>query len=468
MLPLGSAVRVAGVLAVLAAQCCDALQTEGIVALLGNGTIFLTKFCYTYELEDPRHGAGIVDLTVHLPVESHRHHAHVLLFDDEDHSYPGPSDEWNAMSCQQRMQHARVSQRIDWVAASGPEGQRMTFDIEQKLRPRWWYIAVAECSDAGEDLLIEYQMHATNTGYGWAVEFSTDKRFMPHVFAALLVVYACLSLAQLHANRAVAQRAKDDSANGKAAHPFAQILTAGVLLALGDSLFSALHLAVFASNGVGLAWIQVLSQLLSVTANFVLASLLLLVSQGKCISYVMVANDAWSMLRLLGPFLVSCFFLEMWGESSVSRNYDTNYVYTTPVGWALIFLDLLLLSIYATGLRKTYKAEHSPDVAVFYSRWGVVYGLWFLVLPVTALLAQLVLAPYAWLIVSTVAKKGVTAMLYGAFVVGLWPGNTRTYFRLEVVESKSLLPRLLGSRQCELPEASRSTARKNSFPCPSP
>jgi len=465
--PHWSAAHVVGAVAVLSAQCCEAMKTEGSVTLKANSTTFMTKFCYTYEPEG-NHRAGVVEVRVHLPLESRRHNAQMLLFDDEDHSYPGPSDAWHAMSCKQREEHARQWESIDWTLASGPEGHLLRFTIKQKLRPRWWYIAFSECSDAGEDLQMTYQMHLTNTGYGWASELSTDRRFMPHLFAVLVVVYGCLSFAQLHSNRDVAARAKDDSANGKAAHPFARILTAGVLLALCDSALSALHLAVFTSNGVGLPWIQVLSQLLSVTASFVLASLLLLVSQGKCISYIMVANDAWSMLRLLGPFLVSCFALEMWGEYSVSRNYTTNYVYTTPVGWALICVDLLLLNIYAVGLWRTYKAEHSPEVATFYSRWGVVYGLWFMVLPVTALLAQLVLAPYVSLIISTGAKKGVTAMLYGVLVVGVWPGNTRTYFRLNAAETKPQLPGLLGRRHNGLPQACQSAAGKYSFPCSSP
>jgi len=294
----------------------------------------------------------------------------------------------------------------------------------------------------------------------------------------LALVYGCLAAAQLHANRAVVQRAKDDSASDKAAHPFARILTAGIALALGDVLFSALHAVRYAHDGQGLPAVQLLAQLLAVTSNFVLASLLLLVSQGKCVSYIMVAGDAWKMLQLLGPFLVSCLGLELWAEHSMRRHYTTDYVYTTPFGWALILVDLFLLGVYLSNLRKTYLVERASDDSVFYKTWGLFYGLWFLVLPVTAVLAQAVLAPYVWFIFSLGVKKGTAAMLYGALVVGLWPGNPRTFFKKLDFEgsagssSKAQLPTLLGSFLKPLPKASehsgRHLPRKKSMPAMSP
>jgi len=389
-----------------------------------------------------------------------------MLFDDEENSYPGPSSDWRAMSCRALKDRSRQWKTVDWTEVAAAEGQQIWFTIRQKLRPRWWYMALVDCSETigeNESYELRYEVHSTNVNYGWAEEFSMDTRFTPLVFAMLLVAYGFLFAAQLHGNRRAAeQRAQEDSASGKAAHPFAQLLTMGVALALIESACSALHLALFAKDGFGMPWLQVLAQFMSVAANFVLASLLLLVSQGKCISYIMVASDAWSMLRLLGPFLVSCFALEMWGEHSVSRNYTTNYVYTTPVGWCLILVDVLLLCMYASGLRRTYLVERGCEHAVFYRTWGILYGAWFVVLPVTALLAQMVLAPYVWLIVSLGSKKGVTALLYLALVVGVWPGNTRTYFKLEgeVVESRQRLPGLLGSFLRRAPEVHHSASRK--------
>jgi len=419
----------------LSTQCCDALVTEGSVPWRAKATTFIAKFCYTFNPEQG-HRAGTLNLTIHAPAEArHLGLAYMMLFDDEDGSYGDKSSEWLAMSCHERLRHTRDSNPIKWGLVSQPFGQSFRIAIRQKVRPRWWYVALADCSGAASDLQdiqVQFKASLVNDSYGWASEFSTDKRYVLLVVGALACVYSCLAAAQLVASRIIARDAKDDRARGKAAHPFARILVAGISFALGETIFSAMHLARFAQNGVGLPIMQVLAQLMGWSSNFLLASLLLLVSQGKCVSYVMVASDAWKMLRLLGPFSISCFSLELWAEYSLSRNYTTDYVYTTPLGWALILIDLFFLVVYLRNLRKTFEAECDRDDGIFYRTWGLLYGAWFLALPITAVLAQAVLAPYAWFMVSLSVKKGATALVYAALVVGLWPGNTLTYFKLEV------------------------------------
>lgn len=213
---------------------------------------------------------------------------------------------------------------------------------------------------------------------------------------------------------------------------------AGLILGCGGTLLSVLHNALYAMHGVANPVIHISAQFLYVSSDFVLASLLLLVSQGKCISYVMVAADGWRMLRLLGPFLISCFLLELWGDYSLSRRYSVDYVYTTMFGWALILVDLVLLGMYAVNLRSTYAMEKDRGDAAFYRTWGVASGAWFLALPASAVLSQAVLAPYVWHLVSLAITKSVTVFAYAALVVGLWPGNTRTYFKLFVTRENIL------------------------------
>jgi len=93
-------------------------------------------------------------------------------------------------------------------------------------------------------------------------------------------------------------------------------------------------------------------------------------------------------------------------------------------------MDLLLLSCYVPSLRRTLASEGSQEDSRFYHTWGLVYGLWFLALPITAVLARAVLAPYAWFVVSMCVKKGTAIAVYASLVVGLWPGNPAcTHFK---------------------------------------
>mmetsp|Transcript_51973 Transcript_51973/g.155196 ORF Transcript_51973/g.155196 Transcript_51973/m.155196 type:complete len:200 (+) Transcript_51973:1-600(+) len=118
--------------------------------------------------------------------------------------------------------------------------------------------------------------------------------------------------------------------------------------------------------------------------------------------------------------------------------FSVDYVYTTPCGWALILADVLLLSVYAVNLRRTYAVERDRGDAVFYRTRGVVYGAWFLALPLAAVLSQAVLAPYAWFVVSLAVTRASTLCAYAALVLGLWPGNTRTHFKLFMAKESVL------------------------------
>merc|ERR1712039_236435 len=120
----------------------------------------------------------------------------------------------------------------------------------------------------------------------------------------------------------------------------------------------------------------------------------------------------------------------MGGEYSDSQNYTTDYVYATPFGWAVVVVDLVLLGFYASNLKTTLLLETDSGNRAFYRKWGCVYGLWFLALPLTAVLAQAVLAPYAWYMVSLCVTNLVTVLAYVALIVGLWPQNETAHFKL--------------------------------------
>mmetsp|Transcript_96858 Transcript_96858/g.202379 ORF Transcript_96858/g.202379 Transcript_96858/m.202379 type:complete len:219 (-) Transcript_96858:425-1081(-) len=160
--------------------------------------------------------------------------------------------------------------------------------------------------------------------------------------------------------------------------------------------------------------------------------MLLLLAEGKCVSYVMVRADACRLGRLLAPFVATCLLLELWGEQSARQRYNTDFVYTTCFGWLLICADMALFAQYARNILKTYARERESHDADFYRRWGPLCGCWFLTLPLTAILSQLVLAPYAWWFASFAVHSAGTVGVYAALVVGLWPGNCKSFLKLRM------------------------------------
>eukprot|EP00930_Biecheleria_cincta_P014557 TRINITY_DN12478_c0_g1_i1.p1 TRINITY_DN12478_c0_g1~~TRINITY_DN12478_c0_g1_i1.p1 ORF type:complete len:511 (-),score=77.47 TRINITY_DN12478_c0_g1_i1:167-1651(-) len=433
-------------LALLLFWTCKALVEKGTAVVPANSTIFLAKFCFSFnpldswsydergeiEYDESKAESGQFDIEIKSPYLEHGQEVHVLLFDDEAHSYPGPSGQWDSLSCHERIRHAKSSYKL----SNG--GGHFLVGLREKLRPRLWYVALADCSGSGLKS-VEYQVHATNELYGWAAEFSTDRRFALAAFSILCIVLLCLAAAQLRANAVLAALSQNDSAGSKAAHPFARILLAGIMFELSACILEVIHLLIFAGNGHGQPVLHASSLLLSTSANFTLTSLLLLVSTGKCVSFKMVMADAGRMCKLLGPFYLACLFLELWGDFATTRMYTTNFAYTTPCGWVIVLVDLGLLLAYVRNLRATLSLDGGRANSGFYRTWALAYGLWFLALPFSAVLSQAVLAPYVWYPVSLGITKTSTILVYLALVVALWPENTKTHFKLIVASPEEIM-----------------------------
>ena len=55
----------------------------------------------------------------------------------------------------------------------------------------------------------------------------------------------------------------------------------------------------------------------------------------------------WQLFKLLGPFMLFCFLLDIWGEFAQSQTYTTDFIYSTRFGKALVLVDLCLLAVWA-------------------------------------------------------------------------------------------------------------------------
>jgi len=377
--------------------------------------------------------------------------------DDEAHSYPGPSSEWDAMPCHERLQHAKRKMPIDARAAT-PQGWHKTARLFEKIRPRWWYFAVLSCSDV--DLHFEYEISAKNLPYGgFFEEFSTHQRYFVHVSAAVFFVYLVLLALQLRAVGIIEAMAGDDSADGKAKRPFVTLLTSGLSLEVLACLLALIHYSMQGYQGEGMYSLYVASKFLSMASKFCLISLLLLVSQGKCVSYILVLGDVSQLARLLTPFLASSFLLEVWAERAESSKYTTDWVYSNPIGWLIVLMDVALLALYLSNLRETLEVEKGRGDERFYRRWGCLYALWFLALPSAAVLSSAVLATYARHTVSLIITQAANAVAFASLVAGLWPSNPHAKFRLAFAPVEDVM------ENCVTPPTQRRLKR---FPTISP
>eukprot|EP00928_Gymnodinium_smaydae_P012117 TRINITY_DN14408_c1_g3_i1.p1 TRINITY_DN14408_c1_g3~~TRINITY_DN14408_c1_g3_i1.p1 ORF type:complete len:441 (+),score=99.20 TRINITY_DN14408_c1_g3_i1:106-1428(+) len=412
----------------LASTCGGAIQ-HGSTAVSAGGVRFLAKFCFDYSpIGDV---AGTVNVSLRARGDSVQRarmgfgdEVYLLLLDDQDESYPEESDAWNAMSCTEKLRHGRRTWEI-LPAAAWPIGFETQVNIQEKVRPRWWYVAIADCTSSGFE--ADYTLHMWNPQQSWESEFSMDRRGMLVVCFAFLLVHGGIAAAQFHGNHLGQKR------SAQADHPLVRLLSAEVSCAAAAALLLCAHYSRFASNGEGLPSFELLAKVLLWMSKCLVMCFVLLVSQGVCVSKPMTGQHLIHWLQRLGPFALMCLWLELWGEYAESRRYNTHFVYATGFGTLLVLVDLCWLLVYTDNLRRTHSAETDPKKRDFYATWGLAYGAWFLVLPVAALLSHL-LAPWVCFRIAVTLINSCHALISVALVFALWPHRTNKTFKLTSVE----------------------------------
>jgi hypothetical protein len=388
------------------------------------GTVqFLAKFCVGKGGLGETVGKAKINLKV---LDGDKDDIKILFFDDEESSYPWrqETETWNHMTCSDKVNKARGKEDVDGI-------ERNEIQLTGHIRPRWWFLALADCSKAGTTK-IEYELHLQNSLEGWEKEVSEDRRGLQYVFGPAFVAYVALAVAQLYANR----RYFTDLSGGQAEalHPMVKILTAGILLAIGATVITMIHYYCLAllPMGTGTTILYLMGKLARVLSRFVLMSILMLVSKGRCVTYMMTDSDVRWVCKLLVPFSIISFLLGLWGEYADARKYATSIIYDTSYGYVVIIADLILFLVYLTNLYVVSSREYDKDHQIFYSRFGTSYSLFFLVVPVIAGLAWLNLIP-AWKgeLITAAGTNLATVACFGTLVMGLWPTRSFSYFTLD-------------------------------------
>jgi len=291
--------------------------------------------------------------------------------------------------------------------------------LMQSLRPRWWYVAAVDCS--GIERTVDYSFHMTNPLQGWQKEFSMDHCGLISLIF-VLVIYVAAAFAQQHAMTRQTE---------SASHPVRLTLFVAILAACFGMLAQVVDGALFAQRGEYQAELYLAGKFFKVVSKYLLACILVLLSQGICISEPLQGKHLMRVSRLLAPFFAACLLVELWGEYAHSRTYTTGFIYCTWFGAALVLADIGFLVFYLKNVHDSCLAERDADKRRFYQFWGLLFSCAFMVLPFATFLAS-VIAPWVRDQTIFLLTNGVHAALLISLVVGLWPEREYTFFNLQV------------------------------------
>eukprot|EP00928_Gymnodinium_smaydae_P062145 TRINITY_DN46074_c0_g1_i1.p1 TRINITY_DN46074_c0_g1~~TRINITY_DN46074_c0_g1_i1.p1 ORF type:complete len:451 (+),score=33.08 TRINITY_DN46074_c0_g1_i1:26-1378(+) len=411
---------------------CRATWWNVTAALPRNGVSFIAKYCFDYDANGIEVGEVSFTLKKAYPSTGH---VKVVLLDDEAYSYPDElvrkiplvstkAYNLSRLDCdhEELNKVAKVQSTIhlDEIGSTKVENFFHRF-ITEKLRPRYWFVALVDCS--GEPHQLEYELHLENIQQGWWRELSMDhvriRTLSLFVIAASLMV--CLQLKAFFLQSIVNTQ-----------HPLRLMLTFVVVTTLCSITFNTVDVLCFARHGVDNWSLYVFGKLFKSMSKFMLFLILLLLSKGCCISHQLEAYHVLTVSIVLAPFFAACLWLEMWCQYDPSRLYTEGWIYQTWVGILLVLLDLLLFAFYVGTLMHTIQQETCGEKQSFYRRWGSMFALSFLALP-ASLVVAFSISGHVREEFMFIVGNAIHLVLQSLMIIGLWPERSQPVFNIDAM-----------------------------------
>lgn len=399
-------------------------KLQGDVILGSGQATVISKFCFDFNPQCVDHHAcvnppGSIDLKVrsaHLSQTSSMRVAEVrepkvmvALLDDEYFSFPEVSQVWGEANCTDVAKAAKRAFALEWRTISSREGQHFYSIVVEKVRPRWWYIALASCSDHA--LAMSYELLVQNPMQGINLQLSMDEIGIVLVCFMTFLGFAGVSLVHLKSFHRWSLR-RGDAPRGTT------LLSASLLFATLGHLLWLSYFRSYRDTGEPSLLISSLARSSVVAARTSLQILLMFLARGDVVCR---CGLAWGRQKemLLGMIIFGLLglALEFWGDREAAGS-PIEYMYDTRPGVALIAIEVLWFYAFVSRSYETWSNETRLRPRLFYRRFALALSLWFLTLPAVAALASL-LAPWVRFRI-VFAVNGLTHILSSMVMVYIY------------------------------------------------
>lgn len=421
-------------LALVLLRGANAERVQGSVAVPAHRMVFLHKFCFDWYPEHVR--AGEWSGTLHSSTDGD---LELVLFDDEEESLEDSNHiDWGLQCGSERLEHAAhglIHLNGGQLNAAGGHELSKSGIVEQ-LRPRWWYMAVVDCS--GKDRELDYSLHLLNVKQGWQSELSMDKCGLV-VMVLFCASYVMLLSAQAYANTL------ECSANMR--HPLRVCLTVALEAAVGAAVVQLVDTVSEATSGMRRPALYVAGKLFKWVSKLLLVSAIMLISRGHGISHPLRRQNLLRACRLLAPLFLGCLVLDLTGEYKQSHRYTTDSAFCSLYGAILVLFDVCMLLVFARNLCRSFFTETDAVKRRFFAMWGPVYAVAFCILPVATLVAYVV-SPWVQVRVVFILTNSAHLALLGVLTMSLWPERSLPAFCIdneELTETYGMMTDLLPS-----------------------
>ncbi|KAF7487702.1 hypothetical protein SSS_10838 [Sarcoptes scabiei] len=166
---------------------------------------------------------------------------------------------------------------------------------------------------------------------------------------------------------------------------FYYILSISLFIRSLSFLLICFHAILFALNGIGISTLNSIAEIAQIISIDLLCLFLLIIAKGWCF------NKPTKFSRTILPILITLhtiisILLQFWIEKTVNILEDIDQYHTIP-GWISLCLRIILMFWFIYELRHTMMVEQDSDRLKFYLRFGAGILVWFVHLPLVAIVA---------------------------------------------------------------------------------
>lgn len=339
----------------------------------------------------------------------------VLFYSDQEQSW-GAIEDMEGATCDERVAKAKHSRPIKQL-------ETLTSYRINNMRPRWWYIGVANCKGP---MNFEYRITFLNTNNKFEQQFGWDQHGMyaMSVVFFMFQFFITLGFAWIVAAAAVDKLQKRVPIIFLISS-FAEML--GLFLLM-------VHFSVYAWNGVGIIQLDYTYLYLDMFSQMAFMVTIFLLVKGWPASLTSVTLSQIIGFNLFTLNILSYILLFTWYTAGWDH-ISTLYLYDSIAGYIIIAIRAATFVWCEYELYRTLKLEKEDAKKMFYMVLAGFIAFWFLYLPINVLVSHLL---QAW-----VRAKTIYAVIFTLntisflFPLGMfWPIKRNPWFSMIDISGK--------------------------------
>lgn len=312
---------------------------------------------------------------------------------------------------------------------------QFTFVISNLNQPRFWYVSLVSCYRNvttceweyynGPSRRLDYHLELVNGNplkeqspyYSpFVYQFSYDQQNILEQCLIFFAIYIFLVPIQIHGAR-------------KQSHPVTKLFTMSIILEFVSICFILIHLIKFASNGEGNQELKVTGEIFDILSRTSFMLILLLLAKGWAVTRLEISSLSWLALIIIWmSYLTLNFVLYVWNMTEIDVISDIDEFQTWP-GFLVLISRSCIMLWFLYELRTTMKYEHSTKKLDFLLHFGASSLVWFIYLPIIALISMQVSVFWRYKLLLAVTNS-VDCLAYCVMMGLLWPNRSGQYLLL--------------------------------------